>query len=103
MKKMLIAILALAGIWGLQSSDILTESAITGKVIPPDGVVAVYAITRTDTLKATSAEGAFSISVKEGIYKIVIDAREPYKDAIIETVEAREGQNTDLGEIRLQQ
>lgn len=88
----------------LLSMQLLPESAITGRVVPADAMESVWVInSNNDSLKATASDGAFSISVKEGIYKVVVDAREPYKDAIIESVEVQNGQNTDLGEIRLEQ
>jgi hypothetical protein len=44
----------------------------------------------------------FSFSVKPGIYKVVVDAIEPYKDAVLENISVKEGQTVDVGEIMLQ-
>jgi hypothetical protein len=46
--------------------------------------------------------GVFSLAAKPGLYKVVIDAIEPYKDAILENIEVKEGQTVDVGEIVLQ-
>ena len=88
---------------GLISFRAVQDSAITGKVTPPDGVEYVWAISGTDSLKATATDGSFSLTVKPGTYKVVVDAKDPYKDAVLENVEVKDGQNSDLGEIRLQQ
>ena len=46
--------------------------------------------------------GAFSFAIKPGIYKVVVDAIEPYKDAVLENISVKEGQTVDVGEIVLQ-
>jgi hypothetical protein len=47
--------------------------------------------------------GAFEISVsKPGTYRLVIEAKPPYRNAARENVMVREGQTTDVGEIKLE-
>lgn len=97
---LLVTIVAIVCLHSFRASR---DSAVTGKVIPPDGVEYIWAISGTDTLKTTATEGAFSLTLKPGTYKIVVDAKDPYQDAVIDPIEIKDGQNTDLGEIRLQQ
>lgn len=97
-----LAVLA-ATVVGLNSFNVFQGSSITGKVTPPDQVEYVWAISGTDSLKTTAENGSFALTLKPGSYKVVVDAKDPYKDAVMEAVEVKEGQATDLGEIKLQQ
>lgn len=78
------------------------QSGITGKVAPADGAEAVWAISGSDTIKGTISDGAFNVSVKPGTYKLVVDAKDPYKDAVLENLQVTD-QVLDVGEIQLQQ
>ncbi len=78
-------------------------SGIRGMVIPADGANWVWGISGTDTIKAATVRGSFVLPAKSGAWKVIIDANDPYKDAILERVEVKEGQVTDVGEIKLQQ
>jgi hypothetical protein len=76
--------------------------SIKGKVIPADGARQVWAISSTDTLKAAISQGAFEIAnVKQGTYKIYIDAIDPYKDIVRDGVQVTQDGTVDLGEIQL--
>jgi hypothetical protein len=75
---------------------------ISGKVTPVDGASEVWAISGMDTLKAPVTDGAFSVqSAKAGTYTVIIDAKDPYKDATLNDVKVEDGKVTDLGEIKL--
>lgn len=75
---------------------------ISGKVTPVDGASEVWAISGMDTLKAPVTDGAFSVqSAKAGTYTVIIDAKDPYKDATLNDVKVEDGKTTDLGEIKL--
>ncbi|MBW8687617.1 carboxypeptidase-like regulatory domain-containing protein [Chitinophaga rhizophila] len=75
---------------------------ISGKVTPVDGATEVWAISGPDTLKASVTDGAFSVQpAKAGTYTVIIDAKDPYKDATLNDVKVEEGKVTDLGEIKL--
>lgn len=78
------------------------QSSISGKVTPADGAETVWAISGTDSTKATINSGTFSLSVKPGIYKLIIDAKEPYRDVLLENLEVKAEQPIDVGEIVLQ-
>lgn len=75
---------------------------ISGKVTPVDGADEVWAISGADTLKAPVTDGAFSVqTAKAGTYTVIIDAKDPYKDATLKDVKVEDGKVTDLGEIKL--
>ena len=57
---------------------------------------------RQDSSTSNIVNGAFSFDVKQGIYKVVIDAVEPYKDAVLENISVKDGQTVDVGEVVLQ-
>jgi len=77
--------------------------SITGKVTPPDAVKDVWAISPTDTVRASVSQGSFNLmNVRPGTYKVIIDAIEPYKDVVKEAVSVTEGQPIDMGEIKLE-
>jgi hypothetical protein len=76
--------------------------SISGKVTPVDGATEVWAISGTDTLKAPVTDGAFSVQpAKAGTYTVIVDAKDPYKDATLQDVKVEDGKATDLGEIKL--
>jgi hypothetical protein len=78
------------------------QTSISGRINPVSGANIVWAVSGKDSATSNIVNGAFSFSAKPGIYKIVIDAVEPYKDAILENVSVKDGQSVDVGEIVLQ-
>ena len=77
---------------------------IKGMVTPVDGAVNAWAVSATDTLKATVDKGTFSIAdAPPGTYRVIIEAKPPYKNAAKDGVTVTEGQTTDVGEIKLEQ
>ncbi|OLY92384.1 hypothetical protein SAMN05444008_11636 [Cnuella takakiae] len=95
--------LALASI-ALFSFKPHTASSLKGKIAPAESVGTVWAIAGTDSLKTSAIEGEFSFAeIKPGTYKIVAEAKAPYKNLEKEGVEVKEGETTDLGTLMLQQ
>lgn len=92
----------LSGMAGLYAFRPLEQSSITGKVSPADQATSVWAISGTDSTTANVINGAFSLTAKAGTYKIVVDAKEPYKDASLDGIVVNDGAATDVGEIKLQ-
>jgi len=79
------------------------SGGIKGTVTPPEGAKEVWAVSGTDTLKAPITNGAFEISnAKAGTYKVLVDAADPYKDAVKDGIQVADGQPTDVGEIKLE-
>jgi hypothetical protein len=101
MKKTKMALLGCA-IAGLFSFKSLSTTAIKGKVTPAWYGVHAWAITDNDTLYTTINDGNFEFSnAKPGVYKIVIEARSPYRHMAKDGVVVKDGQATDI-ELSLQ-
>jgi hypothetical protein len=79
-----------------------SQTSITGRVTPIDGANAALAISGKDSATSNIVNGVFSFAVKPGIYKVIVDAVEPYKDAILENISVKDGETVDVGEIVLQ-
>ena len=104
MKKALFTLFAIIfTVAMLHAFRLMQSSSISGKVIPPDGSETVMAINGRDSMRTTVINGAFVFTAKPGTWKIVVRGKAPFKDAVLESVDVKEGQNTDIGEIRLQQ
>lgn len=103
MKKTGLTLLAtVLGVVALHSFDLHKSGTISGSVVPADGVLMVWAIQGTDTVKTAPANGFFSLSAKSGTWKVIIDSKEPYQDVLMENVQVNDGKETSLGEIKLQ-
>jgi hypothetical protein len=76
--------------------------SIGGTVVPADGAIYVWAIQNRDTVKAVPVNGQFNLPVANGVWKVIVDSKDPYKDVLIENVQVNDGKETNLGEIRLQ-
>ncbi len=105
MKQMKMTALALgvmtAGLFAFKSLD---NGSIKGTVTPADGAVQAWAISSADTLKAAVNNGAFEITnVKPGDYRLIIEAKPPYKNQAKEGVSVKDDTPTDVGEIKLEQ
>ncbi|OLY92032.1 hypothetical protein SAMN05444008_106187 [Cnuella takakiae] len=105
MKNVKFALIGLAmATTGLLSFNEIQKVGIKGKVTPAEGAKQAWAISATDTLKTTIADGAFQFNdVSEGVYRIVVEAKAPYKHAAKDSVVVSGAETTDVGEIALQQ
>ncbi|ULQ51636.1 carboxypeptidase regulatory-like domain-containing protein [Flavihumibacter fluvii] len=104
MKQMKLSLMALgiatAGFFAFTSID---TGSIKGKVSPAEGAVQAWAMSATDTLKAPIDNGMYEIpGAKAGIYKLVIEAKPPFKNAAKEGISVAEGQATEVAEIILE-
>lgn len=79
----------------------VNQSSITGKVKPADGADTVWLISGKDSVKHAIVTGNITIIVTPGIYKLIIDGKEPYKDIFMENLEVKPGMTLELGEIFL--
>ena len=103
MKRFIIVIIAIIfAISILNSFRHKYQTSIVGRINPVGGANVAWALSGRDSTTSNIVNGAFSLEAKQGIYKVVIDAVEPYKDAILENVSVKEGQTIDVGEIMLQ-
>jgi hypothetical protein len=82
----------------------LVNGTVKGTVSPAEGAARVWVISSTDTLKAAINQGTFEIpDVKPGTYKVIIEAKPPYKNVAKDGVTVTDGQTSDVGEIKLAQ
>ncbi|QEC43688.1 carboxypeptidase-like regulatory domain-containing protein [Pseudobacter ginsenosidimutans] len=105
MKSIKVSLVALtiatAGLFAFKG---IQTGSIKGTVSPADGAERVWALSGTDTLKATVESGAFNITgAKAGTYRVIVEAKPPYKNAAKDGVTVTDGQPTDVGEIKLEQ
>jgi hypothetical protein len=94
--------LIILSVAALHSFKILQTGTIGGTIVPIDGAAAVWAIQNTDTVRTSPANGQFTLQAKPGVWKVIVDAKDPYKDVMIENVQVNDGKETNVGEIRLQ-
>jgi hypothetical protein len=91
---------AMAGLFAFIS---LRDGSIHGTVSPAEGGVRAWAESYTDTLKAPIINGSYEIAgLKPGTYKLIIEAKPPYRNAAKDGVMVSDGQSSDAGEIRLE-
>ena len=101
--KMSMAALAFAAA-GLFAFNAVRTGSVKGTVNPADAAVRAWALSSTDTLKAEINKGTFEITdAPPGTYRVIIEAKPPYKNAAKDGVTVADGQATDIGEIKLEQ
>lgn len=102
--KSILATVGVAATVGLFAFKGIQTGTIKGTVTPADGATRAWALSGTDTLKASIDKGAFEITgAKAGTYRVIIEAKPPYKNAAKDGVTVADGQPTDIGEIKLEQ
>ena len=93
--------IAVAGLFAFKNID---NGSIKGTVIPADGATKVWALSSADTLKADIQSGSFEITnAKAGTYRLIVEAKPPYKNTAKDNVMVADGQSTNVGEIKLGQ
>lgn len=98
--KLAAVTIAAAGLFAFSS---LRSGSIKGTVSPADGASMAWAESSTDTLKAAIVSGVYEITdAKPGTYKVVIEAKPPYRNAAKDGITVSDGQAADAGEIKLE-
>jgi hypothetical protein len=88
---------------GLFAFNSMRAGSIKGTVSPAEGASRAWAESSTDTLKALIINGAYEITdAKPGIYKVIIEAKPPYRNAAKDGVNVTDGQAVDAGDIKLE-
>ncbi|MCG7856931.1 carboxypeptidase-like regulatory domain-containing protein [Flavihumibacter sp.] len=103
MKKMQATALAFgvmaAGLFAFASID---GGSIKGTVTPAENVANVWAVSSTDTVRSILENGNFTINdLKPGDYKLVIEAKAPYRHTIKDSISVVDAQPVDVGMIAL--
>lgn len=101
--KITSAIVATIGA-GIIALNAFFAGSVKGTITPADSALNVWAVSATDTFRTTVTNGFFEIkNVKPGTYKIMVEASAPFKSATKEQVVVKDNEQTDVGEIRLEQ
>ena len=98
--RLVVAALIVAGLFAFTHFRV---GSIKGTVTPAEGGVRAWAESVTDTIKAPIVNGTYEITeVKPGAYKIVIEAKPPYRNIAKDGIMVNDGQTSDVGEIKLE-
>lgn len=82
----------------------IVTGTIEGAIEPAESAKRVWAISSAaDSAQSAPAMGKFSIPVKAGTWKIIVEAAAPYKDAVVDNLVVEEGKSTNVGVITLSQ
>ena len=93
--------IATAGLFAFKTID---TGSIKGTITPADGATRAWALSATDTLRADIQAGGFEITnAKAGTYRLIIEAKPPYKNTAKDNVKVLDGQPTNVGEVKLSQ
>jgi hypothetical protein len=103
MKTLWVLVAVISMVCVLHAFKSAQKSGLSGRITPAESGLMVWAIQGSDSLSLVPTGGSFLIEAKPGIYKIIIDAKEPYKDVLLENIEVTNGKTTDVGEIKLTQ
>ena len=101
--KLKLGAIGIAAALGLFAFTTLQTGSIKGTVSPSGSASKAMAVSGMDTLKVNIDKGSFTLDIKPGTYKLVIEAVSPYKNFEKEGVMVEEGKSTNVGEITLQQ
>jgi hypothetical protein len=105
MKRMRLGVAALSiAVAGLFAFKGIENGSIKGKVSPAEGASRAWALSSSDTLQTEIKDGAYEIKdAKAGVYRVIIEAKPPFKNAAKDNVTVADGQAADAGEIKLTQ
>jgi hypothetical protein len=103
MKTVWVLISVIIVVIALHAFRAAQRSGISGRINPSDAGQMVFAVHGADTVKLIPSNGSFLLEARPGLYKLIVDAKEPYKDVLMENVEVVNGKTTDVGEIKLTQ
>jgi hypothetical protein len=94
--------IATTGLFAFKAISI--NGSVKGTVSPANEANMAWIVSSTDTLKVPVDKGTFEIrDVKPGVYKVIIEAKPPYKNAATDAITVNDGQVIDVGEIKLAQ
>jgi hypothetical protein len=91
-------VIAVAGMHTIRAKR---SGFINGKMYPANSSESVLAINGKDSIRSSNTNGYFGMSVKPGMWKVVISDKEQVKNVVRENLSVSEGQNINLGVIRL--
>ena len=80
---------------------IIETVTASGKIYPESTGESVVAIRGTDSVKTKSKNGFFVMRVRPGNWKVIVSGREQTKNIVRDNLIVTQGQQVNLGEIRL--
>jgi len=84
----------------LHAFRIMQQSNITGIVVPLNSSPEIIAINGIDSLRTKATNGNFSLQVRPGNWKVIVESQSP--DPVTLNVMVPEAKTIDVGIIRLQ-
>jgi len=101
--KMAVLTIGIVGIFSFNTIREKAGGSIRGSVTPAEGGVRAWAESTTDTLKTPIINGSYEITdAKPGTYKVIIEAKPPYRNVAKDGIIVNDGQAADAGEIKLE-
>lgn len=95
--------LVVVAITCLHARKIMQSSTLTGSINPAAAVHSILVVNQQDSLKTSLQNNdVFTLQLPPGQYKLIIDARAPYKQVVKEHVYTEQGKSTNIGAIQLQ-
>jgi len=91
----------IAGIIMIHTVRITRGSSINGKLYPANEAESVVAVNGNDSVKIKSRDGYFGVKVKPGIWKVIVAVKKQPGNVVMENLEVNQGDDINLGEIRL--
>jgi hypothetical protein len=89
-------------ITSVHAVKIMQSSSLQGTVNPVNGLEKVWAISGSDSISIKSIEGYFYVMLAPGRWKVLVNARTPYKSLLFDSLDVKKGQTLDLGKISLE-
>lgn len=79
----------------------LPSGFIKGKIYPVNKGEYVMAVRGTDSVKTKSKNGAFEMKVRPGNWTVIVSDKQQIRNFVLENLIVSQGQQINLGEIRL--
>src|SRR5580765_1487893 len=102
MRKALVELgIIIVGIVIFHTMRTMSNGSINGKVYPANDAESVVAVNGSDSVKVRSRNGYFGMKVKSGIWKVIVAVKKQPGNVVMENLQVNQGDDINLGEIRL--
>jgi hypothetical protein len=93
--------LIVAGIVIFHTVRTMRSGSINGKVYPANEAESVVAVNGSDSVRTMSKNGYFGMKVRPGVWKVIVAVKKQPGNVVMENLQVNQGENINLGEIRL--
>lgn len=101
-KTVLTLLITIVAVVTLHAFKAYQTPVIAGRVFPHDAAERILVVSGVDSvLGHTDSKGNFSVNVKPGSWKVVIEGKGDYKNRVMENVQAKEGVGSNFALITL--